>query len=88
MWAEGPSAIELGGEWVVYFEAYQEGYYGMLRSFDLVTWVRNAAPEFAQTAPHIPALVAAGSNPGVRARLACAVHTQLHGWLHTNRRRM
>ncbi|MDG3005180.1 glycoside hydrolase family 43 protein [Paludisphaera mucosa] len=37
-WAEGPSAIKLGGRWYVYFDRYTEGRYGLVTSTDLVRW--------------------------------------------------
>jgi len=38
VWAEGPTAIKIGGDYLVYFDAYQQGHYAGLRSRDLVTW--------------------------------------------------
>lgn len=38
-WVEGPSAIRIGGEYLVYFDHYAKPhYYGAARSRDLVTW--------------------------------------------------
>jgi len=38
VWAEGPTAIRIGGDYVVYFDAYIEKHYGAMRSRDLVSW--------------------------------------------------
>ena len=37
-WAEGPTAIRMGGEWFVYFDKYTERRYGLVVSSDLVNW--------------------------------------------------
>jgi len=38
-WVEGPSAIRIGGEWLVYFDHYaRPHYYGAVRSADLESW--------------------------------------------------
>jgi hypothetical protein len=37
-WAEGPTAIRLGGRWLVYFDRYREKRYGMVSSSDLSQW--------------------------------------------------
>jgi hypothetical protein len=37
-WAEGPTAIKLGGRWVVYFDKYREHRYGAVASRDLKQW--------------------------------------------------
>lgn len=38
-WAEGPSAIRLGHEYLIYYDRYaRQRYYGALRSQDLRTW--------------------------------------------------
>ena len=37
-WVEGPSAISIGEEYVVYFDRYRERRYGAVRSRDLKTW--------------------------------------------------
>ena len=37
-WAEGPSGIQIGGRWYVYFDKYIEGHYGVVVSDDLTTW--------------------------------------------------
>lgn len=38
LWVEGPTAIKIGEDYVVYFDAYQKKHYGALRSRDLKTW--------------------------------------------------
>ena len=37
-WAEGPTAIKIGDEFVVYYDAYREHHYSASRSRDLKTW--------------------------------------------------
>jgi hypothetical protein len=37
-WAEGPSAIEIGGYWYVYFDKYIEKTYGVVRTADWKRW--------------------------------------------------
>ncbi|GAB3844025.1 hypothetical protein GCM10028822_00860 [Hymenobacter terrigena] len=37
-WAEGPTAIKLGNEWLVYFDKYREHKYGAVKSVDLTHW--------------------------------------------------
>lgn len=37
-WAEGPSAIQIGDEYLVYYDAYIERHYAAARSRDLVNW--------------------------------------------------
>ena len=37
-WAEGPTAMHIDGEWVVYFDKYTEHRYGAIASADLVNW--------------------------------------------------
>lgn len=37
-WAEGPTAMRINGEWVVYFDKYTEHKYGAVASADLVNW--------------------------------------------------
>ncbi|MGI4744333.1 MAG: glycoside hydrolase family 43 protein [Janthinobacterium lividum] len=37
-WAEGPTAIQLGPKWLVYFDKYTEHKYGAVTSTDLKTW--------------------------------------------------
>jgi hypothetical protein len=38
LWVEGPTAIQIGDDFVVYYDAYQTKHYGALRSRDLRTW--------------------------------------------------
>lgn len=37
-WAEGPTAIHLHGQWIVYFDKYREGAFGAVQSADLHQW--------------------------------------------------
>ena len=38
LWSEGPTAVKIGDEYLVYFEAYMKKYYCAMRSKDLKTW--------------------------------------------------
>ncbi|MDF2192878.1 glycoside hydrolase family 43 protein [Paraflavitalea sp. CAU 1676] len=37
-WAEGPTVIKIGANWIVYFDKYTEHKYGAITSTDLITW--------------------------------------------------
>jgi hypothetical protein len=37
-WAEGPTVFQLGKNWVVYFDKYKEGKFGVITSVDLTNW--------------------------------------------------
>jgi hypothetical protein len=37
-WAEGPTAVKIGDQWIVYFDKYTEHKYGAVTSSDLVNW--------------------------------------------------
>jgi predicted GH43/DUF377 family glycosyl hydrolase len=37
-WAEGPTAIKIGNEWIVYFDKYRDGKYGAIASTNLSDW--------------------------------------------------
>lgn len=37
-WAEGPTVVEVGNEWVVYFDKYRDHKYGAIASTDLKNW--------------------------------------------------
>ena len=37
-WAEGPSAVQIGGQWLVYFDKYRDRKYGAVTSSDLRNW--------------------------------------------------
>ena len=52
-WAEGPTAVKIGGQWVVYFDKYTEKKYGAVTSPDLVHWKDNSdAVSFPKGARH------------------------------------
>jgi len=38
LWVEGPSVVRFNGEYLLYFDAYIEKHYGVLRSRDLAHW--------------------------------------------------
>ncbi|TJZ59829.1 glycosyl hydrolase [Sphingobacterium olei] len=37
-WAEGPTAIKINDEWIVYFDKYTNHQYGAIKSRDLINW--------------------------------------------------
>ena len=37
-WAEGPTAIKIKNDWIVYFDKYTQHSYGAVRSIDLKSW--------------------------------------------------
>ena len=37
-WAEGPTALKVGNQWIVYFDKYTLHTYGAVTSPDLVNW--------------------------------------------------
>lgn len=37
-WAEGPTILKIGNEWIVYFDKYTNHTYGAVKSTDLVQW--------------------------------------------------
>lgn len=37
-WAEGPTVLKIGKDWIVYFDKYTEHQYGAVKSNDLTTW--------------------------------------------------
>lgn len=37
-WVEGPTALQIGTDYVVYFDVYRDHHYGAVRSQDLKTW--------------------------------------------------
>jgi beta-xylosidase len=37
-WAEGPTTVKIGDEWIVYFDKYKENKFGVLKSKDLKNW--------------------------------------------------
>jgi hypothetical protein len=37
-WAEGPTALKIGNEWIVYFDKYTQHLYGAVKSTDLLNW--------------------------------------------------
>jgi hypothetical protein len=38
VWVEGPTAIQIGREAFIYYDAYTSKHYGALRSTDLIHW--------------------------------------------------
>jgi hypothetical protein len=52
-WAEGPTAIQLGNKWLVYFDKYTEHKYGAVTSTDLTHWTDiSEQVQFPQGARH------------------------------------
>ena len=37
-WVEGPTAVKIGNEWIVYFDMYRDKRFGAISSSDLETW--------------------------------------------------
>lgn len=37
-WVEGPTALKVGNEWIVYFDQYRDHRYGAMKSLDLKKW--------------------------------------------------
>jgi beta-xylosidase len=46
LWVEGPTAIKIGDEFYVYYDAYMEHHMGASRSRDLIHW-RDVTPELS-----------------------------------------
>jgi hypothetical protein len=38
LWVEGPTAVRVGDDTIIYYDAYRSKHYGAVRSRDLVTW--------------------------------------------------
>jgi hypothetical protein len=38
LWVEGPTTVQIGADYVIYYDAYQTHHYGAIRSRDLKTW--------------------------------------------------
>jgi len=52
-WAEGPTVIKIGNNWIVYFDKYTEHKYGAVTSTDLKTWTDiSEQVSFPQGARH------------------------------------
>ncbi|AOS44219.1 Glycosyl hydrolases family 43 [Lacunisphaera limnophila] len=45
LWVEGPTAVKIGDEYLVYFDAYTQKHYSAMRSRDLVNWEQIPAGE-------------------------------------------
>lgn len=60
LWAEGPSAIRIGDEHLVYFEAYTGRYYCAMSSRDLKTWT-DVTPRMEFLFPGTPERMKHGS---------------------------
>jgi len=52
-WAEGPTAIRIGGRWIVYFDKYREHHYGAIATADWTNWEDiSAQVQFPEGARH------------------------------------
>ncbi|TAK94395.1 MAG: glycosyl hydrolase [Verrucomicrobia bacterium] len=61
-WVEGPSALQVGDEYLVYFDAYRDRRYEAMRSRDLKTWENiNDKISFPRGVKHGTALAVPGS---------------------------
>jgi len=38
IWSEGPTPVKVGNQWLIYFDEYRNGHYGLIGSTDLKTW--------------------------------------------------
>lgn len=63
-WVEGPSALRIGNEWIVYYDEYTRKRYGAIRSRDLKTWELAPNVSFPAGTRHGTAFIA---PPGVAA---------------------
>jgi PelA/Pel-15E family pectate lyase len=52
-WVEGPTALQIKGEWIVYYDMYRDHRYGAMKSADLKTW-QDISPQlrFPEGARH------------------------------------
>jgi hypothetical protein len=46
LWVEGPTAIKIGADYLLYYDAYQKKHYGLMRSRDLKSW-EDVTPKLA-----------------------------------------
>jgi hypothetical protein len=68
-WVEGPSALKLGDEWIVYYDEYTRKKYGAVRSADLIAWKPVENVRFPQGTRHGTAFAAPPEViAGLRAR--------------------
>jgi beta-xylosidase len=67
-WAEGPTAIKIGGNWYVYFDRYREHRFGVVRSADLIHW------DDLSDQLHLPAGIRHGTVLRVPRAIADALH--------------
>jgi len=65
-WVEGPSALKVGGEWIVYYDEYTRKRYGAIRSRTLTTWELVPQISFPLGARHGTAFAV---PPGVAQQL-------------------
>ncbi|MBS1788777.1 MAG: pectate lyase [Acidobacteria bacterium] len=60
-WVEGPTAININSEWIVYYDMYRDHKYGAVKSRDLKSWeVITNKIEFPQGARHGTVLKVSG----------------------------
>jgi beta-xylosidase len=59
---EGPSALRVGDDYLIYFDFYRAGHYGAARSRDLTTWEDvSALVSFPKGTRHGAALAVEGA---------------------------
>jgi hypothetical protein len=72
LWVEGPTAIKIGDDYVLYYDAYQTKHYGAMRSRDLKTW-EDVTPRLKMPDESTPVRMRHGTiievSPEVAARL-------------------
>jgi hypothetical protein len=69
-WVEGPTAIRIGGAWLVYFDQYTRNRYGVVTSADLKNW-KNISDQL-----HMPAGVRHGTIFQVPPEIAAALENE------------
>jgi protein-glucosylgalactosylhydroxylysine glucosidase len=75
-WVEGPSALKIGNEWIVYYDEYTRKRYGAIRSRNLDAWALVPDVSFPAGARHGTAFIA---PEDVAARLRNSVDGMSEG---------
>ena len=60
-WVEGPSALKIGDEWIVYYDEYTRKKYGAIRSRDLKKWEPVPSVSFPAGTRHGTAFAVPGA---------------------------
>jgi hypothetical protein len=75
VWVEGPTAIKIGDDYLVYFDAYTAKHYGAMRSRDLATW-EDVTAKMRFPDEGTPVRMRHGTVIAVPAALAAALRNQ------------